>query len=289
MTATSPSDAVGGAPETTNPTIISCADLADSPDVAMHKTYDKLAQEAIDTFRATAGERRLWLGVVGSPGSGKSTVAEAVVKRINTMGVKAIAISMDGFHYSQQEMKEKGYDMKRRGASWTFDADRMYKELKNAREKDFGDVYLPEYSREVSDPVAKKIKLEASHDIVVVEGLYLTLGALSQELEDPQSPTNLAVEELGLDNNIGDELKRWEPMLELWDQVFFVEPPFGFRENKRRLIERSLKTWTSAKTETWGGGTDRETATRRVEANDARNAKLVDCCKKYAEFIVQTA
>lgn len=74
----------------------------------------------------------------------------------------------------------------------------------------------------------------------------------------------------------------------LWDQTYFIEPPCGFDENKRRLVERSLKTWTPAKTELWGGGTAREAATRRVEMNDALNARLVNCCKPYATHIIES-
>ena len=133
-----------------------------------------------------------------------------------------------------------------------------------------------------------KIKLEKSHDIVIIEGLYLALGALCQDLDTPDSQINKVAKELGDESWIGDELKRWEQMMQLWDQTMFVEPPFGFEENKRRLVERSLKTWTPAKTELWlPGATDREVATRRVELNDERNAKLINCCRKYTTFVVQ--
>jgi len=257
-------------------------------EATMDETYDKLAEQAFKAFQETGNNRRLWIAVVGAPGSGKTTIAQNLVGRINKLGAKAISVPMDGYHFTQKEMKEKGYDMKRRGAPWTFDATRMYDQLKHARDTERSDVYLPDYSREISDPVPDQIKLEESHDIVIIEGLYLALGSLCSEIDIPDSQVNQISRELGDDTWIGDELKRWEPMMHLWDQTIFVEPPFGFEENKRRLVERSLKTWTTVKTELWlPGATDREAATKRVELNDERNAKLINCCRRHATFVVQ--
>mmetsp|Transcript_3030 Transcript_3030/g.6068 ORF Transcript_3030/g.6068 Transcript_3030/m.6068 type:complete len:294 (-) Transcript_3030:199-1080(-) len=212
-------------------------------EATMDETYDKLADQAFKAFQETEDNRRLWIAVVGAPGSGKTTIARNLVDRISKLGAKAISVPMDGYHFTQIEMKEKEYDMKRRGAPWTFDATRMYNQLKHARDTERSDVYLPDYSREISDPVADQIKLEESHDIVIIEGLYLALGALCPELDTPNSQINQVARELGDESWIGDELKRWEPMMQLWDLTMFVEPPFGFEENKRRLVERSLKTW----------------------------------------------
>ena len=67
-------------------------------------------------------------------------------------------------------------------------------------------------------------------------------------------------------------------MLDLWDETWFVGPPQGFAENKRRLIERSLKTWNDEKTILWGGGSAREAAASRVDYNDSKNGMIVTCC-----------
>ena len=190
---------------------------------------------------------------------------------------------------TQQDMADQNLDMKRRGAPWTFDATRMYKDLHNAQNQDTAHtVWLPDYSREISDPVPHKIALKASHDIVLVEGLYVTLGSLCQDWEDPESPIHQVAAELADEVDVRQEVQRWEPLLSLWDQSYFVEPPGGFAETKRRLVERSLQTWTREKTDLWlPGGTDRDAATRRVEQNDERNAKLIDCCKRYASYVIQ--
>ena len=63
----------------------------------------------------------------------------------------------------------------------------------------------------------------------------------------------------------------------------------AFAENKRRLVERALKTWTDEKTQLWGpGGTAREAASKRVDANDLLNGILVNACKEHANVHVIT-
>ena len=258
----------------------------------MEETYNRLAREIVETFHQKRNDRRLWLALAGAPGSGKTTVAKHLVERIHALSsLRATVVPMDGYHFTQQQMADMEYDMKRRGAPWTFDATRMYQDLSRARQRNNEDVLLPDYSRDISDPVPDKIKLEANHDIVIIEGLYVLLGTLCQELDQPDSPTTQVAAELAALENIVDvrqEVQRWEPLMEIWHETLYVEPPGGFQENKRRLVERSLKTWTPAKTELWlPGATDREAATKRVELNDERNAKLIECCKRYASVVIQ--
>jgi pantothenate kinase len=184
---------------------------------SMDETYDTLAQVAIDKLNLLRQQqqdnenendtpprrrRRLWIGLVGGPGSGKSTVAKAVVERLNQMdkhdtgNVSAMVLPMDGFHYTQAHLKEHGMDMKRRGAPWTFDAKTMYEKLhavvhptSNGNDADHeATFWFPSYGREISDPVENAIRINSSHDIIIVEGLYMLLGALVDQAQDPESP-----------------------------------------------------------------------------------------------------
>jgi hypothetical protein len=88
-----------------------------------------------------------------------------------------------------------------------------------------------------------------------------------------------------------NEIDRWRPLLDYWDDSIFVTPPGGFvPEGQRRLVERSLRTWTPEKTKRFGtpGMTDRQAAMARVAFNDAKNAALVECCQRYAGRVVET-
>ena len=308
---------------TTSSSIINMAD-----DSNMAERYDDLAARALDAYRDHRGsghDGALWIACVGGPGAGKTTTAKAVVERIHALATKdetdtagatssaaaAVAIPMDGYHYTQAELAKRARPrddsggMNRRGAPWTFDARKLAADLAEAKRSGRGS--LSEYCREISDPVPDAIQLDGQHSIIIVEGNYLLLGSLEAELDtadgkDAKWGTNLydavVVQEcewggtckaLDCPIPIGDEIRRWSDVTSLFDEFWFIAPPGdGVSEQRRRLIERSLQTWTDAKTEAWGGGTSREAATRRADFNDVRNARLVDCCRQYADVQVDS-
>mmetsp|Transcript_29604 Transcript_29604/g.65202 ORF Transcript_29604/g.65202 Transcript_29604/m.65202 type:complete len:334 (-) Transcript_29604:55-1056(-) len=287
-------------------------------DVNMEQTYDDLARRAIEAYKSNQGSGRdnaLWIACVGGPGAGKTTLAKAVAGRIrdiissssSSIDDIAVAIPMDGYHYTKDELAQlaqtddNSKGMNRRGAPWTFNAPTLASDLAEAKRNGKGS--LSEYDREISDPVPNAIEVDEHHQIFLVEGNYLLLGCLEAELDKdgktPKSETNLYETVLGTECPwegtrkgldcpvpIGDEIRRWKGIQSLFDETWFVAPPGGVEEQRRRLIERSLKTWTPEKTEAWGGGTDREAAMRRADFNDVRNAWLVDCCRQYADVVV---
>jgi hypothetical protein len=261
---------------------------SERPDKAMEETYDRLATEAIHTLDSLGEGKRLWIGLAGAPGSGKSTVGDAVIERIQQRGIQAKVVPMDGWHYSQDEMHQKGHDMKRRGAPWTMNAEQMANDLQCAISKECCEVDLPVYSRETSNPVPNQIHVSCSDRIIIVEGLYVLLGLLLVEALTHDAYYEEAATQLGCPHDVLDEVTRWKCVTGLWNQTWFVAPPEGFEENKRRLIERSLKTWTDEKTERFGGGTPEKAAERRVETNDAKNGRLVTCCQRYADIQIDS-
>jgi hypothetical protein len=289
-------------------------------DTAMEATYDRLAKRAIDLYHSGKGTGlggRCWIGIAGGPGAGKSTLAAAVADKIcelesrpgsSKSSIQAVAIPMDGYHYTRAKLasvtQALGGDiddgtkgMSRRGAPWTFDANALARDLGAA--KSSGHASLPEYDRVLSDPVEDAVVVEESHQIVLVEGNYLILGLLRAEVEPtdntntplPASNLEKACDDLLCPIPIGEEIRRWRDVAALWDETWFVAPPGSTNavETQRdRIIERSLETWNPSKTKAWGGKTDREAAIKRAEFNDVRNARLVECCRGYADLVVDS-
>ena len=123
---------------------------------------------------ATLAEgQQFWIGLVGAPGSGKSTLAAWLQQQL---GAALLVIPMDGYHLSRQQLDqladpEQAYA--RRGAPFTFDAERCVAELQQARLCKQG--WFPGFDHADGDPVAACYRLEPHHRLVLVEGNYLLL------------------------------------------------------------------------------------------------------------------
>ncbi|KAI0550374.1 P-loop containing nucleoside triphosphate hydrolase protein [Xylaria curta] len=92
----------------------------------MEDTYAFLAEKATEVLRKTSNPRVV-ISLAGPPGSGKSTIAAEVVKRINAEANQRVAavLPMDGFHYPRaylDTLPNCAEAYSRRGTHWTFDA-----------------------------------------------------------------------------------------------------------------------------------------------------------------------
>jgi pantothenate kinase len=137
-----------------------------------------VCNELADYLRTTADRLRhneqFWLGIAGAPGSGKSTFSRTLLAEL---GEIAMVVPMDGYHYSRAEldqMPDPEEAHKRRGAPFTFNAERFVQELADARTS--GEGLFPSFDHGTGDPVENDIRLiKGQHKLVVVEGNYLLL------------------------------------------------------------------------------------------------------------------
>ncbi|MEU6227703.1 nucleoside/nucleotide kinase family protein [Streptomyces sp. NPDC047042] len=136
-------------------------------------TFDDLLGRARALVR---GDRRAVLGIAGSPGSGKTTLAERLVRALNGDGSPWVAhVPMDGFHLADVELERLGL-RDRKGAPDTFDAAGYAALLRRLRESgDAEIVYAPGFERVLEQPVAGAIPVFPSARLVVTEGNYLLL------------------------------------------------------------------------------------------------------------------
>ncbi|PUA18985.1 nucleoside/nucleotide kinase family protein [Glaciimonas sp. PCH181] len=116
--------------------------------------------------------QRLILGIVGAPGSGKSTFAEALVAGLPG---QAVVMPMDGFHLANNTLTRLNR-RNRKGAEDTFDSAGYVALLKRLRDQATDEiVYAPEFRREIEEPVAGAIAVLPSVQLVITEGNYLLL------------------------------------------------------------------------------------------------------------------
>jgi pantothenate kinase len=241
---------------------------------------------------AAEASRPLLVAIAGIPGSGKTTLAKALANALEDLGNDAITteadlnnsgafasgsvpndsmpqrpmasaslgsvfvLSMDGYHHTRAEldaMKDPVEAHRRRGAHWTFDANKFLSDLKTL--KATGVLSAPTFDHAKKDPTPDGIRINArtethpvvdretgevlgadvTRSIVSVEGLYLAL-------RDP------AV---------------WASVNDQFDLVIFIQ--CSLEVATERLVRRHMAAW----------GIPREEALERASGSDRENALLV--------------
>mgnify|MGYP000031640972 CR=1 FL=1 len=182
-----------------------------------------------------AGGRRL-LGLVGPPGAGKSTLAQALLEAFPGA---AQVVPMDGFHLANAELDRLGR-RGRKGAPDTFDAAGYVALLRRLRQQRSDEtIYAPEFRREIEEPIAGAIAVRPATRLVVTEGNYLLLD------EGP-----------------------WAEVATLLDDCWYVDIDPALRQ--QRLAQRHQRFGRSAQDAAdWVANTDEPNA-RRIEATRHR-------------------
>lgn len=168
---------------------------------------------------ATArGPGRALLGIVGAPGSGKSTVAAALCAALADRDVRVALVGMDGFHLAQSALAERGL-VEVKGAPETFDTAGYVALLRRLRSAGPDTVWAPEFRREIEDAVAGAVPVHPDVRLVVTEGNYLLL-------DGP-----------------------WSPVRGLLDEVWFVDVP---DEARREWLAARHRRYGRTDDEAWG-------------------------------------
>ncbi|MDD2925302.1 nucleoside/nucleotide kinase family protein [Rhodoferax sp.] len=116
-----------------------------------------------------SGQRKL-LGLVGPPGAGKSTLAQALHQQFPAVST---LVPMDGYHLANAELQRLGR-AQRKGAPDTFDSAGYVALLRRLRQQAGTEtVYAPEFRRDIEEPIAGAIAVSAATRLVITEGNYL--------------------------------------------------------------------------------------------------------------------
>ncbi|MDQ1130571.1 nucleoside/nucleotide kinase family protein [Microbacterium sp. SORGH_AS_0888] len=184
-----------------------------------------------------AGRTRTVLGIVGEPGSGKTTLATALVDALAARGLAAAWLPMDGFHLSDRSLEAIGR-RDRKGAIDTFDGWGYLAALRRALEEIDHPVYLPGFERVLEQPLAADRVIPPGPALVVTEGNYLL-----------------------------DEEAPWPVARGLMAEVWYVEVADAVR--RARLVERHIRFGkTGREASAWVEAVDEPNA-RRIRARRA--------------------
>ncbi|MBL1242503.1 MAG: nucleoside/nucleotide kinase family protein [OCS116 cluster bacterium] len=150
---------------------------------------------------------RVIVAVAGAPASGKSTIAEALVERLNEYEAGlAAAAPMDGFHLDDGLLKAKGL-FATKGAPDTFDVGGFASLVERLSLNEEAEINVPLFDRDLEISRAGARSIAKDVKIVVIEGNYLLLD---------KSP--------------------WTDMRPFYDLTVFIDVPLEVL--KQRLIQR---------------------------------------------------
>lgn len=208
-------------------------DLADTGLPVTRGPRSPEAERAVADLRLRLADgNRVLLGIVGAPGSGKSTFSACLQKHFGAGS--AVVVPMDGFHLGNTIID--GTPLReRKGAIDTFDVGGYLSLLQRLARRDEPVVYAPDFRRTIDEPVAASIEVPAAVPLVITEGNYLLA-----------------------------ELPPWPQVRAQLDEVWFLDTPRHLRLS--RLVDRHIlfgKDRPAA--QAWAAGSD-ETNARLIEA-----------------------
>jgi pantothenate kinase len=181
---------------------------------------------------------RVLLGITGSPGAGKSTLAAALTEALRKRGVPVVWVPMDGFHLADVELDRLGH-RERKGAIDTFDGYGYLALLRRIAHERRTTVYAPTFDRTTEEPIAGAIAVEPPTRIVLTEGNYLL-----------------------------DESQPWSDVRRALTEVWFCDLPDDVR--RQRLVDRHVRFGkTPGHARQWVDEVDQRNA-ERIEAVRSR-------------------
>jgi pantothenate kinase len=131
----------------------------------------EIATLAATIFKRAARAKRFTVAIAGPPGAGKSTLAEKLCALLPEHS--AIVVPMDGFHYDNVILEERGL-RSRRGAPETFDVAGFEHLLKRIRAGE-PDIAIPVFDRNMELARAGAAIVGGDIKFILAEGNYLLL------------------------------------------------------------------------------------------------------------------
>lgn len=224
--------------------------LSWEPDVEVKIRNELLRRAEWNVGTSTPGTNNqpLIVGLVGIPGSGKSTSGTILSQNLADQG--CLLMPMDGYHYSMDQLRQFPNPkdaIYRRGAPDTFDVASLRQALEHIKCGHQSIVKLPGFDHARGDPEPDAYTFDRTqHRLVILEGLYL--------LHDQGG---------------------WETIAPYLDLTVFIDADIDLCMDRLKIRNQCIPGYTKAEIEL------------RCDVVDRANAILVDQTRQRAHLLVQ--
>lgn len=188
-----------------------------------------------------SGQRHI-LGITGSPGAGKSTLAARLVAHL---GDQAVLLPMDGYHLSNRVLIERGL-RQHKGGQDTFDTSGYLTMLARIRHQSVHDgaIYAPAFHREIEESISAEIVVPPQVPLVISEGNYILC-----------------------------QVGAWASVADFFDEVWFLDLNMDVRVD--RLVRRHVDFGKSPdEAIEWSMGSDQRNA-ELIESTRHRATRII--------------
>lgn len=204
------------------------------------------AGELVEMYQ-NHSDKRILLGIIGPPATGKSTFANDLVTQINEFleSDTAIGVPMDGFHLPNATLREQGtWEIK--GRPETFDAEGFINLLTGLHDSPDQTARAPVFDRATDEPVADGLTVEPHHHILIIEGNYLLY-----------------------------DKPPWDKARALLTEVWYLDAPPGNAVSERLRVRHANRGLSADEVEI------------KIASTDGPNALLIESTRARAERIIQ--
>ncbi len=202
--------------------------------------------------------RPLLLGLSGSQGSGKSTIAQ-ILKIIleEKFNLSVVSFSIDDFYKTALERKKLSKSIHplflTRGVPGTHDTKRIYNTIKILFKKNFKTLKIPKFDKSKDDRFSHKHwqKIKKKPDVIIFEGWCV--GAKPQSFKKLVKPINILEKaedtKLTWRKKVNNELKtNYKKIFNLLDKIIYLKVPnFKYVLKWRLLQEKKLRLRSKSK------------------------------------------
>ena len=127
----------------------------------------------INFIKEKSKNKKTFVGIVGAPCSGKSTISKQLIKILNKDSNIASLLSMDGFHYDNKILKNKNM-LDKKGSYKSFDVIGFLSCIKVLKQAKYN-ISVPIFDRKKDITIANTKIIKKNTKIVLIEGNYLLL------------------------------------------------------------------------------------------------------------------